>query len=671
MPDENGLQSRIEDLRARVRYHDERYYVDDRPELADAEYDALKRELGELEASHLELAAKDSPTSRPGGRPAAGFPPLRHLVPMLSLEDVFSREELLAWHERVERAVGPVELVCELKIDGVAVSLVYEHGGLVRGGTRGDGTVGEDVTANLAGVAGVVQRLAAPLDGELPELVEVRGEVLLPLAAFERLNRAQTSGPLFANPRNAAAGSLRQKDPAITASRGLELLCWGIGAMRPRRARRHSEELHWLRTAGLPARPEERICRTLAEVHQYLDEWLARRHALPYAIDGVVIKVDSLHHRAELGATARAPRWAVAYKFPAEERTTLLKQIVVNTGRSGKVTPFAVLAPVSVGGATLSLATLSNEEEVRRKDVREGDTVLVRRAGDVRPEVVGPVLAARPPSAVPWTFPSHCASCGTALVRKPGEADWRCPNRAGCPSQGVQWLDHFAEVMEIDGLGERTAWALLESGLVKGPGDLYLLDATQLRTLPGFGARSAEKLIASIAASRSRPLSRLLVALNIRHVGPQLARLLARAFPSLEALSSAAPEALAALEGVGPAKAAAVSAYFADEGNREMLEKMICGGVAPAADPQPSGPLAGKTVVLTGTFTTLSREEAERRVEAAGAVLAGSVSRKTDFVVVGADPGAAKLSRARALGTELIDEAELLHRLALAPAPAA
>lgn len=662
-----SASQRIAVLRSQVRYHDERYHVEDRPELADAEYDALKRELTELEALHPELLSPASPTQQPGGRPSAGFGQLHHQVPMLSLEDVFSRAELAAWHERVVRAVGPVELVCELKIDGVAVSLIYENGVLVRGGTRGDGWVGEDVTENLrgvAGVAGVIGRLPAS-GGEVapPELLEVRGEVLLPKAAFERLNRESSGRQLFANPRNAAAGSLRQKDPAITAGRGLELLCWGIGVMQPQRLPHHMGELAWLRQAGLPARPEERLCRTLDEVGLYLDEWLARRPALPYDIDGVVVKVDSLHHRAELGTTAKAPRWAVAYKFPAEERTTLLKQIVVNTGRSGKVTPFAVLDPVFVGGATVSLATLSNADEVQRKDVREGDTVLVRRAGDVRPEVIGPVLAKRPPNAVPWTFPSVCPACQTPLVRASGEADWRCPNRAGCASQGVQWLDHFAEVMEIDGLGERTAWALLSAGLVSDPGDLYLLDAPKLRTLSGVGARTAEKLLQSIAASRGRPLFRLLIALNIRHVGPQAARRIAREFPTLEALAAASPEALAQVEGIGPTIAAAVSDYFADPRNQSMLEKMRGGGLAPQLAPEPTGPLAGKTVVLTGTFSSISREEAERRAAAAGALVAGSVSRKTDFVVVGSEPGATKLSRAQALGIELIDEAELLRRI--------
>lgn len=436
-------QPRIAELKELIRYHDERYYVDDQPELADAEYDALVRELRALEAASASRPGSESPSARPSGRPAAGFPPLHHIAPMLSLEDVFSREELQAWLGRVESAVGQVELMCELKLDGVAVSLVYEHGLLVRGGTRGDSLVGEEVTANLRGVRGVRERLEL---AQPPALLEMGGEVVLPLAEFARYNRQATGSRAFANPRNAAAGSLRQKDPAVTAARGLELICWGIGAAEPRPVSSHCEELAYLRAAGLPAQPQERHCRTLAEVHAYLDEWLVKRPTLAYAIDGVVVKVDSLPQRLELGTTAKAPRWAVAYKFPAEERTTRLRQIIVNTGRSGKVTPFAVLEPVFVGGATVSLASLANADEVHRKDVREGDTVLVRRAGDVRPEVVAPVLARRPATAQPVVFPAVCPSCGAALVRKPEEADWRCPNRTGCPSQNAQWLDHFAEV---------------------------------------------------------------------------------------------------------------------------------------------------------------------------------------------------------------------------------
>jgi DNA ligase (NAD+) len=648
--------TRLDELRTQIAHHDESYYVHNRSEISDADYDALKAEFRALGGEE-----------RVGGRPSAQFPPLRHVAPMLSLDDVFSRQELAQWYARVEKAVGKCELVCELKIDGVAVSLTYERGRLVRGGTRGDGVTGEEVIANLRGVGGVITALTVE---NPPQLVEVRGEVILPVAAFERLNRELESEKRFANPRNAASGSLRQKDPAITATRGLELIAWGLGAAEPRPTTRHSETLAWLRAAGLPAKPEERVCHSLDEVAAYLDEWLAKRHALPFAIDGVVVKVDALALRDELGATAKAPRWAVAYKFPAEERTTLVRKIVVNTGRSGKVTPFAVLEPVFVGGATISLTNLSNEDEVRRKDVREGDTVFVRRAGDVRPELVGPVLEKRPADSQPWQFPSSCPSCGTALVRKEGEADWRCPNRAGCPSQGMMWLDHFAETMEIDGLGERTAWMLTERELVKDPGDLYLLDAATLATLPGLGAKSAEKLVRSIAASRTRPLWRLLVALNIRHVGPSVARLLARQFSTLPSLMQATPAQISEIEGIGDAIAASVSEWFADERSRAMLDKMTRAGLAPEVEAAPRGPLAGKVVVLTGTFRRVSREAAERLAEASGAQVAQSVSKRTSFVVVGEAPGATKLGRAQKLGIEQIDEDEFLRRIGTPDAPA-
>jgi DNA ligase (NAD+) len=398
------------------------------------------------------------------------------------------------------------------------------------------------------------------------------------------------------------------------------------------------------------------------DVLAYVAEVAAHRHALPFDIDGVVIKVDAFAARDELGATAKAPRWAVAYKFAAEERTTRMRRVVVNTGRSGKVTPFAVLDPVFVGGATISLANLNNEDDVARKDLREGDLVVVRRAGDVRPEVVAPVVDERPPDSQPWQFPHECPSCGAALVRKEGEADWRCPNRRGCPSQSIMWLDHFAETLEIDGLGFRTAGALLERELIRDPGDLFALDRAMLTSLPGIGPKSADKLLTSIDRARTQPLWRVLVALNIRHVGPTTARTLARAFPSLPALAAASPEELARAEGIGPTVAASVRDWFADADNRALVDKMVRGGVRAEADAA-AGPLAGKTIVLTGEFDSMSREEAVRRAEAAGAAVAGSVSKRTDFVVAGRDAGATKTKRARELGTEIIDEAEFLRRL--------
>jgi len=656
-------RARAERLRAEISAHDARYAAG-RPTVADAEYDALVRELRAIERDFPSLRTADSPTGRIADRAppppeGGGFAPLPHLVPMLSLDNVFDADELRAWLARVEAVVGPAPpLTCELKMDGVAVSLTYEDGAFVRGGTRGDGRVGEDVTANLRGVAGVRARL----QGDVARLIEVRGEVYLPRAEFERLNAALEGGRRFANPRNAAAGGLRQRDPAVTAARSLAFVAWGAGRVEPRRARRHSEEMALLGAAGVPVDATMRVVAGADEALAYVAEVAARRHALPFDIDGVVIKVDAFAARDELGATAKAPRWAVAYKFAAEERTTRMRRIMVNTGRSGKVTPFAVLDPVFVGGATISLANLNNEDDVARKDLREGDLVVVRRAGDVRPEVVAPVVDERPAGAQPWQFPRACPSCGAALVRKEGEADWRCPNRRGCPSQSIMWLDHFAETLEIDGLGFRTAGALLERELIRDPGDLFALDRATLTSLPGIGPKSADKLLASIDRARTQPLWRVLVALNIRHVGPTTARTLARAFPSLPALAAASPEELARAEGIGPTVAASVRDWFADADNRALVDKMVRGGVRAEADAT-SGPLAGKTIVLTGEFDAMSREEATRRAEAAGAAVAGSVSKRTDFVVAGRDAGATKTGRARELGTEIIDEAEFLRRL--------
>jgi DNA ligase (NAD+) len=657
-------RARAATLRAEIAAHDARYATG-RPTVADAEYDALVRELRALETEWPSLVTPDSPTRVVRDRaPEGGFAPQRHLVPMLSLDNVFDAGELRAWLLRVEAALGAIPpLVCELKMDGLAVSLVYERGVFVRGATRGDGSVGEDVTANLRGVAGVLPRLGdAGLGAPPPTVAEVRGEIYMPRAAFERLNASLEGKRRFANPRNAATGSLRQRDPAITAARGLAFTVWGAGRVEPRRARRHSEELALFAAAGLPVDGTARLVASADEALAYVAEMQARRHALDFDIDGVVIKVDPFALRDELGATAKAPRWAVAYKFPAEERTTRLVRIVVNTGRSGKVTPFAVLDPVFVGGATISLANLNNEDDVARKDFREGDLVVVRRAGDVRPEVVAPVVAERPADAQPWHFPRTCPSCGAELVRKAGEADWRCPNRGGCPSQSMMWLDHFGEVLEIDGLGFRTAAALLERELIRDPSDLFALDREQLTSLPGVGAKTADKLLASIDRARTQPLWRLLVALNVRHVGPTTARTLARVFPSLPALAGASIEQLAAVETIGPTVAASVRDWFADADNAALVAKLERGRVRPQADVA-SGPLAGLTVVLTGELDSMSREEATRRVEAAGAAVAGSVSKRTSFVVAGRDAGATKTKRAQELGTEIIDEAELLRRL--------
>ncbi|HEX2068577.1 MAG TPA: NAD-dependent DNA ligase LigA, partial [Actinomycetota bacterium] len=523
---------RVEELRDLINYHDYRYYVLDDPEVSDAEYDQLMRELRKHEEEFPEVITPDSPTQRVGGQRAAElFAPVQHRLPMLSLDNAFSWEELNAWGKRVERVVGrQADFVCELKIDGLAVALTYENGQYARGATRGDGFVGDDITDNIRTIRSVPMKLRGK---DQLKLLEVRGEVYLPVKAFEKLNEELSARGerVFANPRNGAAGSLRQKDSSITASRPLRLWCHGLGAAEGRRFRRHSEMLAYLRDLGLPVDPRTDRMETLEEVFNFCERWQRDRHSIDYEIDGVVVKVDQISLQEELGATSHAPRWAIAYKFPPEERTTLLREIGVHTGRTGVVTPFAFLEPVYVSGVTVTTATLHNEDEVRRKDVREGDTVIVRRAGDVIPEVVGPVASKRPKNAKPWRFPKKCPSCGTPLARREGEAYWRCPNRRGCPSQNIEWLFHFASrgAMDIEHLGYKTGMALLDRGWVKDPADIYRLTPERLAELPGFKDKSISNLMSAIEASKDRPIWRLLVALSVPHVGGHVAQVLARA----------------------------------------------------------------------------------------------------------------------------------------------
>ncbi len=663
---------RVAELRAAIAEHDRRYYQLDRPSISDAEYDELMRELRAIEARFPAVVTADSPTQRVGGAATALFAPVAHAAPMLSLDNAFSREDLIAWAGKLERgAVGAIDYVCELKIDGLAISLVFEHGAFVRGATRGDGRVGEDVTANLATIADIPARLRGP---GVPPLLEVRGEVYLPISTFERLNRelAARGGKPLVNPRNAAAGSLRQKDAAVTAGRGLRLWCYGVGApgeaTAGQRATRHSEDLARLRALGLPVNPTIEAAASLAEVVAFVDKWHRQRHQVDYPIDGIVIKVDRYDQRRELGATSRAPRWAIAYKYPPEEKTTRVLRIAVNTGRTGRVTPYVELEPVVVGGVTVSSATLHNESEIRRKDVREDDTVIVRRAGDVIPEVVGPVLEKRPPGSRPWPFPRECPDCRAMLVRKGDEADWRCPNKKDCPAQGARWLFHFGspDAMDIEHLGEQTITLLMERGWVTDPSDLYRLDEQSLAALPGFGERSARNLLAALAASKDRPLARLLVGLSIHRVGTHVAQLLARRFASIAALAAASLEELETVEGVGPEIAGAVHEWFRASENLELVERLGQAGLrmrdeTPATSPSIL-PLQGRIVVITGTLAGFGRDEAAAAAESAGARVTSSVSKKTSFLVAGAEPGS-KLSKAQSLGIEVIDEAEFVHRL--------
>jgi DNA ligase (NAD+) len=660
---------RIEELRRLIEHHNERYHVLDDPEISDADYDALVRELRDLEDSHPELAATTSPTQTVGAPPSPLFAPLRHRLPMMSLDNAFSFEELVAWGKRMERIIsGEVTFACELKIDGLAISILYENGRYTRAATRGDGETGEDVTANVATVGVIPERL--DLDRRsCPAVLEVRGELYMPLSAFEELNRrqAEAGGRLFANPRNSAAGSLRQKDPKITASRELSFWAYQLGAREggPRFGR-HSESLDFLRRAGLPVNPEVKVLANLEEVFAFSGEWEQHRHDLDYEIDGVVVKVDELPQQQELGFTSRAPRWAIAYKFPPEERSTKLHEIMVSIGKSGKATPFARLEPVVVGGSTVGLATLHNEDQVAVKDVRPGDTVMVRKAGDVIPEVVGPVLSLRPKGLRPWRFPDTCPACGRPLSRLEGESDTFCTN-AECPAQRVQRIAHFASRsgMDIEGLGEQRVSLFVELGLLLDAGDIYSMTAEPLLDLEGFGQQSVANLLGAIEESKRRPLDRLLVALSIRHLGDTGSVALARALGHLDRVMAASPEELAAVDGVGPKIAASVHQFLALPANRVVIDKLRRAGVNFEGPAAPSVPqiLTGQSVVVTGTLEGWSREEAEAAIKARGGKAPGSVSKRTTAVVLGEAPGASKLAQARELGVPILDEAAFARLL--------
>jgi DNA ligase (NAD+) len=660
-------------LRAEIAHHDERYHQLDDPEIADAEYDALVRRLRTIEADRPDLVTPDSPTQRVGAPPSSLFTPVEHVVPMMSLENCFSLEELQAWGQRLSRRVAEASaFVCELKIDGVAMSVRYDDGVYTRAATRGDGRVGEDVTENVRTLRDLPKRLA----GEAPALLEIRGEVYMPVPAFRALNERQAAegGKVFANPRNSAAGSLRQKDPSITATRELSLFTYQLGAVEGGPAfSTHTETLDYIRSLGLPVNPEIRRVDTLDDVHDLCRHWLEHRHDLDYEIDGVVVKVDDLAMREELGFTAKAPRWAIAYKFPPEERTTRLHSIMVSIGRTGKATPFAQLEPVFVGGSTVSQATLHNQDQVRAKDVRPGDTVIVRKAGDVIPEVVKPVLAERPEGLPAWEFPTECPRCGQPLQRLEGESDTFCLN-VDCPSQRRARIEHFASrgAMDIEGLGERTAILLLDAGLVSDPGDLYRLTLDDVMSLEGFGRVSAQKLLDAIDASRSRPLGKLLFGLNIRHVGGAGGQVLARAFGTLDAIVEASEEELAAADGVGPVIAASVAEFFSLPRNREVVEKLRAAGVDLGAVEERTAPqvLAGKSIVVTGTLEGFSREGAEQAIEERGGKSPGSVSKKTTALVVGEGPGQSKVTKAEAAGVPIIDEPAFLELLETGELPA-
>jgi DNA ligase (NAD+) len=655
---------RVDELRAQLQHHNYRYYVLDAPEVSDAEYDVLLRELATLEQKHPELLTPDSPTQRVGGQPSALFAPARHSSRLLSLDNAFDDEELTAWADRVRKGLGrDTSYVCEPKIDGVSIAVTYERGVLTRGATRGDGDVGEDVTPNVRTIRAVPGRLRTDAP---PAWLEVRGEVFLRKADFDRINDelGAAGKPLFANPRNTTAGMLRQKDPKVTASRPLSIFFHGLVRIDGKQLGSYSETLAYLRELGLRTHPESRACATLSDVRAYVAEMAERRHALEHEIDGAVIKVDRTGDQNELGATSKFPRWAIAYKFPAEEQTTKLNDIQVSVGRTGAVTPFAVLQPVRVGGVTISMATLHNADEVGRKGVLIGDTVVVRRAGEVIPEVVAPIPSLRTGDERAFVMPTKCPVCQGDLVRPDGEAVTRCVNLY-CAAQVLGRVVHFASrgAMDVEHLGDRTAAELLDRKLIDDPADIFSLTAEQIGQLPGFKDKSIANLLAAIGAARDRPIDRLLYGFGIRHVGSSAARALADAFGDVDRIAAASVEELSAAEGVGAVIAGAVREFFDRAETRALLEKLRRAGVRLAETREKTtGPLTGKTFVITGTLAAMSREQAKARLEALGGKVTNSLSGATSYLVVGDSPGS-KLDKATKLGVATLDEAAFLALL--------
>jgi DNA ligase (NAD+) len=657
---------RVDELRAQIEHHNYRYHVLDAPEVSDADYDRLMRELKGLEEKHPELLSPDSPTQRVGGAAVTSlFAPVRHSAQLLSLDNAFDDEELTAWRDRVVKGLGrEATYVCEPKIDGVSIAILYEKGKLTRGATRGDGQVGEDVTANVRTIRGVPPRLRSDAP---PDWLEVRGEVFLRLADFDRINEelGAAGKPLFANPRNLSAGLLRQKDPSVTAARPLSVYFHGLVKIVGRKLESYSETLAYLRELGLRTHPEGKGCAGLDAVRAYVADMQARRHALEHEIDGAVIKVDRYADANELGATSKFPRWAIAYKFPAEEQTTILRDIMVSVGRTGAVTPFAVLEPVRVGGVTISMATLHNADEVRRKGVLIGDTVVVRRAGEVIPEVVAPIPSLRKGTEREFVMPADCPNCGTPIVRPEGEAVARCPNLR-CPAQIWGRIVHFAGrgAMDIEHLGERTASELLEKRLIADQADIFSLTDEQLGQLTNFKDRAVANLRKAIEGAKDRPIDRLLYGFGVRHVGERAARSLADAFGSIDKIAAAPAEEIAAIDGVGDVIAGAVREFFDRPETQQLIEKLRRAGVRLEEQRQPrGGPLLGKTFVITGTLEAFSREEAKARIEALGGKVTNSLSSKTDYLVVGESPGT-KLDKATKLGVATVDEKAFVALLA-------
>lgn len=668
MEDLTHVRERAESLRKSLAFHSHRYYVLDAPEISDEEYDRLLTELRNLEQGHPELISPDSPTQRVGAEPVESFGVVTHPLPLLSLANAFGPEDLAAWWRRTTGLLGSSELdtVCEPKIDGLAVALTYAGGNLVTGATRGDGFNGEDITANVR----TIRSIPLSVPPGAPHRFEVRGEVYLPKEGFRRLNgrRAEQGLPLFANPRNAAAGSLRQLDPAVTAERPLDIfvyaLGWAEGASLPPT---HWETMEWLGSLGFKISSRMTRASTLEEAQAVHDRWVEQRSGWPFEADGMVVKVNSLRLQEELGNISREPRWAIAFKFPAVQGTTRLRDIGISVGRTGTLNPFAVLEPVKIGGVVISQATLHNEDDIQRKDIRVGDMVIVQRAGDVIPEIVEPVLSLRTGQERVFQMPSTCPACGHEVVQLEGEAMHRCSN-AACPAQALERIKHFASrgAMDMDGVGEKLCESLFQAGLVKDAGDFYRLTEADLLGVERMAKKSAGKIVSSIADSRRRPLSRVVFALGMPHVGQEYAGLLARHYRSIDELAEASEEALTALPSIGPKIAESVIAFFQQDRNREIIRKLGEGGVVLETPDEPSATtdsrLSGMTFVFTGRMTHFTRPEAEARVAQLGGRAAQDVSSKVSYVVAGEEPGS-KASRARELGIRVIDEQEFLRLL--------
>jgi DNA ligase (NAD+) len=668
------LLRRVQELRELVRHHEYRYYVLDSPEISDAEYDTLYRELVDLEAAYPELIAPESPTQRVGGEPLTGFAQVHHREQMLSLANAKNEDELRAWYARVVKlcadegaAARDLRFVLEPKIDGLAVSLTYEDGRMTVGATRGNGQVGEDVTLNLRTISTVPLALRAS-DTPFPAGIEVRGEVYLPLEAFSRLNeqRVAAGEATFANPRNAAAGSLRQLDPRVTASRPLATWFYGVGYAEGAHFDTHQDVLAWLRESGFRVNSHVSIATNADEIVEGFHWWQEHRATLDYDIDGVVVKLDDRELQARLGSVGRDPRWAIAFKFPPTTAQTRLLKININVGRTGVLNPWAELEPVEVGGVTVERATLHNEEDIRRKDLREGDIVILQRAGDVIPQIVAPLTDLRTGDEKPFRMPDHCPSCGTSVVRVPGEVAVRCPN-PDCPAKRSEAIKHFVSkgAMDIDGAGDKLVDRLLELGLISDAADLYLLDVDRLAGLERLGAKSAAKVVGAIRASKERSPARVLWALGIPHVGAENADILMRHFGSIYALSQASTEEISDTPGIGSVIAAGVREYFADPRNQDLMDRLETAGLMISVGEEPSTTAAetgAKTFVITGTLPSLTRQQATELIQQAGGRVTDSVSSKTDYVVAGESPGS-KLAKAEKLGVPILDEPALLRLL--------